>query len=74
MPLNSRRSREIFREGKKSKQKEVLLILQKDLQLQHLPLSLSVLTIQIYKEPHQSPPWFGLLTGNQKKKDIAILI
>ena len=32
-----RKEREIFREGKKSKQKEVLLILQKDLQLQNLP-------------------------------------
>ncbi|MBA4054577.1 MAG: excinuclease ABC subunit C, partial [Marivirga sp.] len=35
--LELRKEREIFREGKKSKQKEVLLILQKDLQLQHLP-------------------------------------
>lgn len=35
--LELRKEREIFREGKKSKQKEVLLILQKDLQLQHIP-------------------------------------
>lgn len=35
--LELKKEREIFREGKKSKQKEVLLILQKDLQLQHLP-------------------------------------
>jgi excinuclease ABC subunit C len=35
--LELRREREIFREGKKSKQKEVLQILQKDLQLRHLP-------------------------------------
>lgn len=35
--LELRKEREIFREGKKSKQKEVLLILQKNLQLQHLP-------------------------------------
>ena len=36
--LELKKEREIFREGKKSKQKEVLLILQKDLQLQHLPI------------------------------------
>lgn len=36
--LELKKEREIFREGKKSKQKEVLLILQKDLQLQQLPL------------------------------------
>lgn len=36
--LELRKEREIFREGKKSKQKEVLLILQKDLQLQQLPV------------------------------------
>lgn len=35
--LELRREREIFREGKKSKQREVLEILKKDLQLQHLP-------------------------------------
>lgn len=35
--LELRREREIFREGKKSKQREVLEILQKDLQLQTLP-------------------------------------
>jgi excinuclease ABC subunit C len=35
--LELRREREIFREGKKSKQKEILTILQKDLQLQTLP-------------------------------------
>jgi len=35
--LELKKEREIFREGKKSKQKEVLLILQKDLQLQYLP-------------------------------------
>jgi excinuclease ABC subunit C len=35
--LELKREREIFREGKKSKQKEVLMILQKDLQIQHLP-------------------------------------
>jgi len=35
--LELKREREIFREGKKSKQKEVLMILQKDLQLQNLP-------------------------------------
>jgi len=35
--LELKREREIFREGKKSKQKEVLVILQKDLQLQNLP-------------------------------------
>lgn len=35
--LELRKEREIFREGKKSKQKEILLILQKDLQLQALP-------------------------------------
>jgi len=35
--LELKKEREIFREGKKSKQKEVLLTLQKDLQLQSLP-------------------------------------
>jgi excinuclease ABC subunit C len=35
--LELRKEREIFREGKKSKQKEILTILQKDLQLQALP-------------------------------------
>lgn len=35
--LELRREREIFREGKKSKQREVLEILKKDLQLQQLP-------------------------------------
>ena len=35
--LELRKEREIFREGKKSKQKEILTILQKDLQLQSLP-------------------------------------
>jgi excinuclease ABC subunit C len=35
--LELRKEREIFREGKKSKQKEILTILQKDLQLQTLP-------------------------------------
>ena len=35
--LELRREREIFREGKKSKQREVLDILKKDLQLQQLP-------------------------------------
>jgi excinuclease ABC subunit C len=35
--LELRKEREIFREGKKSKQKEILTILQKDLQLQNLP-------------------------------------
>jgi len=35
--LELKREREIFREGKKSKQKEVLITLQKDLQIQHLP-------------------------------------
>lgn len=35
--LELRREREIFREGKKSKQKEILTILQKDLQLRQLP-------------------------------------
>jgi excinuclease ABC subunit C len=35
--LELRKEREIFREGKKSKQKEILSILQKDLQLQTLP-------------------------------------
>ncbi len=35
--LELKREREIFREGKKSKQREVLQILQKDLQLQHIP-------------------------------------
>lgn len=35
--LELKREREIFREGKKSKQKEVLQILQKDLQLRQLP-------------------------------------
>ncbi len=35
--LELKREREIFREGKKSKHKEVLLILQKDLQLQNIP-------------------------------------
>ncbi|HTE34139.1 MAG TPA: excinuclease ABC subunit UvrC [Chryseolinea sp.] len=35
--LELKREREIFREGKRSKQKEVLMILQKDLQLQRLP-------------------------------------
>lgn len=35
--LELRKEREIFREGKKTKQQEILLILQKDLQLQHLP-------------------------------------
>ena len=34
--LELRKEREIFREGKKSKQKEILTILQKDLQLQTL--------------------------------------
>ena len=36
--LELKKEREIFREGKKTRQKEVLLILQKDLQLQHVPL------------------------------------
>ncbi|MBL0742151.1 excinuclease ABC subunit UvrC [Chryseolinea lacunae] len=36
--LELKKEREIFREGKKSKQKEVLMILQKDLHLQNLPL------------------------------------
>jgi excinuclease ABC subunit C len=36
--LELRKDREILREGKKSKQREVLGILQKDLQLQNLPL------------------------------------
>jgi excinuclease ABC subunit C len=35
--LELRKEREIFREGKKSKQKEILTILQKDLQLRALP-------------------------------------
>jgi excinuclease ABC subunit C len=35
--LELKKEREIFREGKKSRQKEVLIILQKDLQLQQLP-------------------------------------
>ncbi len=35
--LELRKEREIFREGKKSKQKEILTILQKDLQLRTLP-------------------------------------
>ncbi|HMG92235.1 MAG TPA: excinuclease ABC subunit UvrC [Chryseolinea sp.] len=35
--LELRKEREIFREGKKSKQKEILTILQKDLQLRSLP-------------------------------------
>ncbi|MEP6735152.1 MAG: excinuclease ABC subunit UvrC [Chryseolinea sp.] len=35
--LELRREREIFREGKKSKQREVLLILQKDLRIHHMP-------------------------------------
>ena len=35
--LELKKEREIFREGKKSRQKEVLLMLQKDLQLQQLP-------------------------------------
>jgi excinuclease ABC subunit C len=35
--LELKKEREIFREGKKSKQKEVLITLQKDLQLQTLP-------------------------------------
>jgi excinuclease ABC subunit C len=35
--LELRKEREIFREGKKSKQKEILTILQKDLQLRVLP-------------------------------------
>ena len=35
--LELKKEREIFREGKKSKQKEVLITLQKDLQLQNLP-------------------------------------
>lgn len=35
--LELRKEREIFREGKKSKQKEILTILQKDLQLQNPP-------------------------------------
>jgi excinuclease ABC subunit C len=35
--LELKREREIFREGKKSKQREVLQILQKDLRLHHIP-------------------------------------
>jgi excinuclease ABC subunit C len=35
--LELKKNKEILREGKKSKQKEVLITLQKDLQLQHLP-------------------------------------
>lgn len=35
--LELKKEREIFREGRKSKHKEVLIILQKDLQLQQLP-------------------------------------
>ncbi len=35
--LELKKEREIFREGKKSRQKEILLILQKDLQLQQIP-------------------------------------
>lgn len=35
--LELRKERELFREGKKSKQKETLLILQKDMQLPNLP-------------------------------------
>ena len=37
MHWSLKKDKEIFREGKKSKQKEVLIILQKDLQLQNLP-------------------------------------
>ena len=36
--LELRKEREIFREGKKSKQREVLTILQRDLQLRQLPV------------------------------------
>lgn len=36
--LELRKEREIFREGKKSKHREILAILQRDLQLQQLPL------------------------------------
>jgi excinuclease ABC subunit C len=36
--LELRKEKEIFREGKKSRQKEILAILQKDLQLQNLPM------------------------------------
>jgi excinuclease ABC subunit C len=36
--LELKKEKEIFREGKKSKQREVLLTLQKDLQLQSIPL------------------------------------
>jgi excinuclease ABC subunit C len=36
--MELRKEKEIFREGKKSRQKEILAILQKDLQLQNLPM------------------------------------
>lgn len=38
--MELKKEKEIFREGKKSRQKEVLTILQKDLQLQNLPVTI----------------------------------